>query len=205
MNSKLNRFWRNDRRFEQDSRCKLNMSMETVNKKNLKLLNQINSFGFSGGIVGCGGQNLTSDDIISSKRATIVTENFSMSNLESRLNLAKSLSSMNGSADGGIGSSSCSKLACKKVVQQYERSSPAIMASSTSNNLVVQNNGKNRKSSNPNMIVGRVSDQTPSVVIATNNMQVYDRQALLKRFTEDFYTLDKDMHFEFCVRITQSP
>lgn len=172
--------------------------METVNKKNLKLLNQINSFGFSGGIAGYGGQNLTSEDI-SSKRATTVTENFSMSNLESRLNLAKSLSSMNGS-NGGIGSSSCSKLACKKVVQQYERSSPAIM-SSTSNNLV-HNNGKQRKSSNPNMIVaGRVSDQTPSVVIATNNMQVYDRQALLKRFTEDFYTLDKDMHFEFCVRM----
>lgn len=178
--------------------------METVNKKNLKLLNQINSFGFGvgggGGICGIGGvgRGCSSNGDELSKRSGVI-ENFSMSNLESRLKLAKSLNSMSGcgisyaGGGSGVGSSSCSKLACKKIVQNYERESSAAIISR------INNQSNNNNSHLSNQLVSRLSDQTPSVVLTTN-IQVYDRQALLKRFTEDFYTLDKDMHFEFCVR-----
>lgn len=140
--SKLNKFWRNNHRFDQESRCKLNISMET--SKNLQLLNQINNCNIS-------------------KRT--ITENFSMSNLESRLNLAKSLNS--------IGSLDSSKTQ-KKSFQM----SPVPR---TSTNLI-----------------NKINDQITNSV--AKKLRVYDRQALLKRFTEDFYTLDKDMHFEFCVK-----
>lgn len=212
--------------------------METMNKKNLKLLNQINSFGLGiaagsgcGGGVGGGCMNASSvaglarlvGEDASSKRSA--AENFSMSNLESRMKLAKSLNSISGSSSVAIVSSSCSKLqACKKTIAPVliaapERSSSAILSSrinntnnhnnhnynsnfngsSSQNNSNNNNsNGNNNNINDANLIASRASEQTPSVVIVAN-MKIYDRTALLKRFTEDFYTLDKDMHFEFCV------
>lgn len=168
-----------------------------MNKKNLKLLSHINSYGIGGGGGGNGAGCAGAGNSCAAKR---FAENFSMSNLESRLNLAKSLNSISaGGGGGGGGSSSCSKIMRKKVVQQCERSSPAILV--RSNAGPAGDAAGNSDISLVDTVVSRVTDQAPTILpITIGDPQAYDRQALLKRFTEDFYTLDKDMHFEFCVR-----
>lgn len=169
------------------------MSLETAsNKKNLKLLNQINGFG--------GQQH---EDIVMSnhRQHQNFTENFSMSNLESRLNLVKSLNSMS-SGSGVLANSSGSRIVApprsKKLVHPSSDSPPSLVSRSRNDLLVCRISDQVAS-----VVIAANTNNTPAAIIPTANTDphVYDRQSLLKRFTEDFYTLDKDMHFEYCVRI----